>query len=57
MGQGEGEGRGHGGDQTGVLAGSVVACCFLVCMWVVGIPLFIAGIVFLKLDNGDDDNM
>jgi len=52
-------GRGSA-DSTGLVAGSIVGCCCMGCLWVFGIPLFIGGIVLISMDGDcnqywDDD--
>jgi len=43
-------GRGSA-DNTGIVAGSIVGCCCMVCLWVIGIPLAIGGIALLAIDG------
>jgi len=43
-------GRGSA-DNTGLVAGSIVGCCCMVCLWVIGIPLAIGGVILLAVDG------
>ena len=54
MGKGEGHGEGHGEGQgkdavEGAVAGGAAACCFLVFMWVIGLPMLLAGIAIVSV--------
>ena len=51
-----GQGRGKGGDQTGAIAAGCGAICCMVCFFIVGLPIMIAGIVMIRIGEGDYDD-
>ena len=51
-----GKGRGKGGDQTGAIAAGCCGIYCMVCFFLVGIPCFILGIIFVRIAAGDYDD-
>ena len=51
-----GVGRGKGGDQSGAIAAGCCGICCMVCFFLVGVPMLITGIVFVRIHAGDYDD-
>ncbi len=49
-GKGEGHGEGLGEDAVeGAAAGGIALCCFLIFMWVIGLPMLLTGIIMVSV--------
>ena len=53
-GSGDGKGQGQGQDAVeGLAAGGAAACCFLIFLWVIGLPMLLSGIAIVSVwDSG-----
>ena len=48
-GVGVGVGEGAGESDTGLIVGGSLAICCMVCFIIIGLPMFIAGVVFVAI--------